>query len=247
MRVNIVVGSADANWIAGRLARELVARLPQHGIAARINVPEDADVEFHQIVYGVPNSRPAIGMFTHGEFRPRNYGPSYDGQIALNSVMAGYLRLSGCDPVVIDLPVDDCFCRRTPMVFGVAGRTYADGRKGEHLVRHMVEAGYRVVGWGSGWPCEILSDRLEDLPSFYEGLDYYVDTSSDEGGCTPALECMALGIPVISHTLGVDRPVLAYETHDWPSLQRVLQALTRPHTYAQWAQEYADYFRKVVR
>lgn len=248
MRVNIVLGGGDMNWIAGRLARELVARLPEHGISAALNDPAGADVEFHQIVYGEPETRPAIGMFTHGDFRPTRYGPLYDGQIALNGVMAEYLRRAGCqNPAVIDLPVDDQFCRKTPIVFGVAGRTYSDGRKGEHLVAKMVAAGYRVLGWGSGWPCTVVSDRFEDLRSFYEGIDYYVDTSSDEGGCTPALECMAMGIPVISHTLGVDRPVLAYETHDWQSLERVLQALTRPHTYEQWAREYADYFKAVLR
>jgi glycosyltransferase involved in cell wall biosynthesis len=110
----------------------------------------------------------------------------------------------------------------------------------------MVAAGYDVIGWGSGWPCEIVGSSLDDLPHFYEMIDYYVDTSSDEGGCTPALECMALGIPVISHTVGVDRPVIPYERHSWVSLRQVLRHLTQPVTYDDWAREHAIYFREVL-
>jgi hypothetical protein len=57
---------------------------------------------------------------------------------------------------------------------------------------------------------------------------------------------MAMGIPVISHTLGVDRPVLAYDTHDWVSLNRILYRLTHPRTYDDWAREHADYFKSVL-
>lgn len=244
MRVNIVVGSADMNWIGGRLARELAARLPTYGIQAVIN-GSSGDLQYQQIVYGPPTCRPAIGMFTHGEDRPRRFGMDYDGQIALNPVMCQYLRGAGCDnAVVVDLPVDDRYIK-PQIVFGVAGRTYADGRKGEHLVHAAIAAGYKIIGWGSGWPCEIVSSRLEDLPAFYRSLDYYIDTSSDEGGCVPALECLALGVPVISHTLGVDRPVIAYERHDWKSLERVLFQLTHPPTYNDWAENHARYFKAV--
>lgn len=245
MRVNIVVTAPDLPWIAGRLARELVARLPRYGVEATINGGV-ADIEYQQIVYGPPSTRPAVGMFTHGQDRPLRFGASYDGQIALNPAMLGYLRdVVGERATMIALPVDDQF-RKHDITFGVAGRTYADGRKGEHLVAAMVKAGYRVIGWGHGWPCQLMSSHLDDLPLFYRAIDYYVDTSSDEGGCVPALEAMACGVPVISHTLGVDRPVLAYETHSWSSLERVLRALTVPVTYDDWAREHAKYFHCVL-
>lgn len=244
MRVNIAVGSSDMNWIAGRLARELVDRLPKYGVDAQVNGKTPADLTYQQIVYGWPDVHPAIGMFTHGDFRPMTYGPAYDGQIALNPVMLQYLKSVGCTKAtMIELPVADQFIKR-PIVFGVAGRTYADKRKGEHLVAAAIEDGYHVIGWGSGWPCPIASDRLEDLLPFYKSLDYYIDTSSDEGGCVPALECLALGIPVISHVVGVDRPVLAYERHDWSSLQQVMYGLTHPRTYDDWAIDHAEYFMR---
>lgn len=246
MRVNIIVGAGDLDWIGGRLARELAQRLPDHSVEATIN-GGPGDLEYQQIVYGEPLRRPAVGVFTHGSERPKQFGASYGGQVALNSATLGYLidAVGAEGPALIELPVDDRFIKR-PIIFGVSGRVYGDGRKGEHLVAEMVRAGYHVVAWGHGWPCLIVSSSISDLLAFYRGLDYYVDTSSDEGGCVPALECMALGIPVISHTLGVDRPVLSYKIQDWPSLNAVLHRLTHPRTYDDWAREHAAYFKTVL-
>lgn len=244
MRVNIVVGGADAGWIWGRLATELVDRLPAYGVDAVLNQSTRADLNY-ELVYGAPSVRPAVGFFTHGDFRPKNYAREYDGHVCLNEAMAQYLRVAGVDPFVVQMPVGDVFRPQKPLVFGVAGRTYSDGRKGEALVKHMVDGGYTVRAWGSGWPCQIVSSSLTDLVPFYRGLDYYVDTSTDEGGCVPALECMALGVPVISHTVGVDRPVLSYERGSWESLSKVLHQLTRPRTYDEWARDHAAVFQTV--
>jgi glycosyltransferase involved in cell wall biosynthesis len=244
MRVNIIVTPPDLPWIGGRLARELAARLPQYGIEATINGPH-ADLEYQQFVYGPPTRHPSVGVFTHGQVRPSMFGPLYDGAIAFNPAMIGYLQEAGAKhPCKIELPVRSDFHPTKRYVFGVAGRTYADGRKGEHLVAKMISAGYDVRAWGSGWPCPIVSDKMEDLLSFYRSLDFYVDTSSDEGGCVPALEAIALGIPVISHTVGVEHPVIPYRTHDWPSLKNVLRRLTEPRTYDDWAREHAAYFAR---
>jgi len=246
MRVNIIVIPPDIPWIAGRLARELAKRLPQHDIDAIINGSK-CDLEYHQIVYGEPGNHPAVGLFAHGKDRPVRFGSKYDGQICMNPAMYQYLLEGEASrPIVIEQPVGDEFISSRPIIFGVSGRIYADGRKGEHLVKEMVNAGYTVKAWGDGWPCESVGNNVAYLPAFYRSLDYYVDTSSDEGGCTPALECMAMGIPVISHTLGVDRPVLAYDTHDWISLNRVLYKLTHPRTYEDWAREHAAYFKSVL-
>lgn len=247
VKVNIVVGNADLHWIAGRFARELVARLPEHGIEAVINSTSPCDLEYQQIVYGEPSQRPAVGLFTHGEFRPRQFAASYDGCICTNSVMAAYLLGGGATSTCVIRPVvDDIYRRDREIVFGVAGRTYSDGRKGEHLVAEMVSAGYTVRAWGSGWPCKIVGTELSQLRDFYRSIDYYIDTSSDEGGCVPAVEAAAMGIPVISHTLGVDRPVIPYELHSWRSLRAVLQALCHPRTYDDFAREHAVYFKAVL-
>jgi glycosyltransferase involved in cell wall biosynthesis len=247
LNVNIVVGNADMNWIAGRFARELVARLPKYGVEAKINGSK-ADLEYQQIVYGPPDTRPAVGLFTHGDFRPKWYSGDYDGHITLNSVMAAFCRSGGAkNPVVIGQVVDERFVPKDRLVFGIVGRTYSDGRKGEALVQKMVDAGYDVRAMGSGWPCPTVPMNLDELPNFYRTINYYVDTSNDEGGCVPAFECMAMGIPVISHTVGVDRPVIPYERNSWASLEQVLYKLTHPRTYEDWAREHAEYFLEVMK
>lgn len=247
MRVNIVVEHGDTHWIGGRMARELCDRLPEHGVIAAINGKGQYDLTYHQIVYSTPQAHPAVGLFTHGETRPHMFASSYDGQICMNPVMLRYLYEGGAEkPALIRQAVTDDFVGKKQLVFGVAGRVYGDGRKGEHLVAKMLEHGYKVMVWGYGWPIESFSYDVADLPLFYRSIDYYVDTSSDEGGCTPALEAMAMGVPVISHAVGVDRPILAYQTHDWDSLQEVLKHLTIPQTYANWTLEHVSYFKNVL-
>lgn len=246
MKVNIVVRGGDAGWICGRFARELAERLPKHGIDVTVNGPK-ADLEYQQVVYGDPDTRPAVGMFTHDAVRPRRYALAYDGQIALNPVSLGYLKEGGAAyPTLIEMPVDHVYRPSKPLVFGVAGRTYSDGRKGEHLVAAMMKYGYDVVAWGSGWPCHIVGSDLKELPAFYRSIDYYVDTAWDEGGCVPALEASAMGVPVISHDLGVLLPTIRYERGSWESLESVLFRLTHPRTYDDWAREHATYFRAVM-
>lgn len=247
MKVNIVVGSADLNWIAGRLARELVDRLPSYGVEAVIN-GGPADLEYQQIVYGAPSSRPAVGLFTHGVDRVARFTKEYDGHIALNPSIELALFSNGArSPVVIEQAVDEVFIQRPP-VFGVAGSTKRDGRKGEALVAKMMDAGYTVRAWGSGWPCEIVSNDYADLPAFYASLDYYVVTSIDEGGCSPIIECMAMNIPVISPRIGfaIVRPVLEYSAGNWESLRDVLRFLTTHRTYDDWARDHAEYFKQVL-
>jgi glycosyltransferase involved in cell wall biosynthesis len=149
---------------------------------------------------------------------------------------------------VIEQAVDRQFLGEGAPVFGVAGSTKGDGRKGEALVAQMVRHGYKVRAWGSGWPCEIVANQIQHLPAFYRGLDYYVVTSSDEGGCTPIIEAMAMKIPVISPRIGfaISRPVIAYNAGDWESLHRILRDLTEHRTYEDWAADHARYFLRMM-
>lgn len=252
MRVNIVVREPDLPWIAGRLARELVARLPFYEVDAVINGTGVFDIEYQQIVYGPPQgyALKKVGLFTHGEGRAATFTPCYHGHIALNPRIQQVLRESGApNPVVIEQAVDDIFIPKSAPIFGVAGSTKSDGRKGEALVRKMLDAGYQVIAWGHGWPCPIVSQDYKRLPEFYKLLDYYVVTSSDEGGCTPIIECMAMSIPVISPRIGfaINRPVLEYQAGDWDSLHKVLRYLTEVQTYDDWALQHANYFRSLIK
>jgi glycosyltransferase involved in cell wall biosynthesis len=247
VKVNIFVTQPDMSWIVGRYAKELVARLPQFGIEARINDPRWLhDLEFHANTYMPPSRRPAVGLFAHDRF---HLAPHFDGHIALNPFVQEQLRAFGApDPVVIEQAVDEIFINPTPKVFGVAGSVKRDNRKGQDLVARMVAEGYDVRAWGTGWPCPIVSSDYAALPAFYRSLDYYVCTSRVEGGCTPIIECMAMGVPIITPRIGfaIRRPVLEYRAGDWDSLHGVLRYLTQHKTYDDFAHDCADYFRKVL-
>lgn len=244
-RVNIRVTEPDMNWIVGRYAQELVTHLPVFGIDAAINDFKRTDLEFHANTYMAPMRHPAIGLFAHNRWE---LAPKFDGHIALNPMGADALRTNGAtNPVVIEQAVDPRFVK--PVVtFGVAGSVKGDNRKGQDLVAKMLDAGYNVRAWGAGWPCPIISDKFEDLIKLYEMIDYYVVTSRVEGGCTPIIECMAMGVPIISPRIGfaIQRPVLEYEAGNWDSLERVLQYLTRPRTYEDFAREHASYFKETL-
>lgn len=247
MKINIRVTDPDMDWIVGRYAKELVKFLPEFGIDAAINERGYRDLEYHANTYFPPIRRPAIGLFAHDRF---HLAPHFDGHIALNPWVADRLTEFGAPAVtVIEQAVDDVFIDKIyPTVFGVAGSVKRDNRKGEDLVQKMMDEGYKVRAWGKGWPCEIVSDDYNQLPAFYKGLDYYVVTSRVEGGCTPIIECMAMRIPVISPRIGfaITRPVLEYTAGDWDSLNGVLTKLTTIKTYRSFAEDHANYFRKVL-
>ncbi len=264
-RVNIPVTGPDMDWIVGRLAKELVDRLPRYGFDAQINRTTPADIEYHSNVYGPPKGtgRVSIGLFAHDDGRPARFAHLFDGQVVLNPDMeklilglvdspdlAGHMRRpTERLPMVIEQAVDHCFHPTHQPIFGVAGSVKAGNpRKGEALVQRMLDAGYDVRAWGSGWPCPVVSNRYDDLRSFYQLINYYVCTSTVEGGCTPIIECMAMGVPVIAPRIGfaIVRPVLEYQAGSWESLQSVLKYLTVHRTYEDWAADHAEYFRRFL-
>jgi len=255
--VNIPVTGPDMSWIVGRLAKELVKRLPAYGFDAQINRVGPCDIEYHSNVYSAPTGfgRVNVGLFAHNDGRPGRYCASFHGHVVLNPEMLALMSSLGApDPVVIEQAVDECFLGFRPgtkkAIFGVAGSVKpGNPRKGEALVQKMLDHGYDVRAWGSGWPCQIVSNDYKQLAHFYSGLDYYVCTSTLEGGCSPIIECMAMGVPVIAPRIGfaIVRPVLEYEKGNWESLHRVLRYLTEHRTYDDWAKDHAAYFTKLLQ
>ena len=262
--VNLIVTEGDWPWIVGRLVRELKDRLPAHGFDAVINGRGKFDVEYHGNAYFSPRGtgRANVALFAQEDGHMKHV-PSFDGHVALNPFVADLIvkqlmserrPLAKINVRVIEQAVDERFIRKTktridhPTTFGVAGSVKRDGRKGEKLIQQALDAGYHFVGWGTGWPCPIVSNRYEDLPAFYESLDYYVVTSTMEGGCTPIIECMAMGVPVISPRIGfaIVRPVITYEKGSWESLESVLRYLTTHRTYEDWARDHAEFFRTFI-
>lgn len=257
MRVNCVV---KPGWVLERCARELEARVPgvqvNAGQAARATTP-DVDLTYYlpaQDVRKYPAPGRAVGFVTHGA-AAFPYLSQFAAVVTMNRARAGAVRAEGVDRVVTLRPGVEGPPR--PIVFGVVGRTYNTGRKGEHLVQAAVRCGFRVVACGASthvramsrrqWPCE-QTHTWEHRAAFYQSIDYLLVTSLEEGGPMPVPEAIAAGVPVIAPDVGWcwEFPVIRYECGSWPSLLSVLAGLTSPPTWAAWAEGHRVLFEEVL-
>lgn len=260
MRVNVVT---KTGWILERLARELVERVP--GVTLNAGAGErriDPAADFNYYLPAkdfrkFPCRGGAIGYFTHGD-NGIDLIPRFAACLAMNRTMAARLEELGAGEVAIIRPGTDA--PRRPIVFGVIGRTYNDGRKGEELVARAVADGFRFVACGTDrnvramaarqWPCSTpytIARRAE----FYAAIDYLVVTSTLEGGPMSVLEAIAAGVPVIAPNVGWcwEFPVIRYAVGEYSALRQVLEQLTRPPSWEQWGEAHARLFaalRKVA-
>ena len=261
--INIVT---KPGWILERLAREITRRVP----GVRINAGQssraiDPGAAFNYYLPAkdlrkYPTTGPAIGFYTHGT-NGFDLIPRFAACLAMNRTMAARLEEHGAANVTIIRPGTDAPPR--PIVFGVIGRTYSDGRKGEELVARAVVDGFRFVACGvdggrgrpraitaNQWPCA-MPFEIATRDAFYSTIDYLVVTSTEEGGPMPVLEAIARGVPVIAPNVGWcwEFPVLRYAVGEYSSLRQVLEQLTAPPSWEQWGEAHARLFaalRKVA-
>jgi glycosyltransferase involved in cell wall biosynthesis len=262
-RINIVT---KTGWILERLARELVERVP--GVTLNAGKPERAIDPVADFNYYLPakdfrkyptDGGRAIGFYTHGA-NAFDLIPRFAACLAMNRTMAEHLEARGAANVRIIRPGTDAPPR--PILFGVIGRVYNDGRKGEELVRRAVADGFRFVACGAGpaararattrgqWPCSS-PYTVATRDAFYTSIDYLVVTSTEEGGPMPVLEAIARGVPVIAPNVGWcwEFPVLRYAAGEYSALRQVLEQLTAPPSWEQWGEAHARLFadlRKVA-
>lgn len=244
MRLNII--TEGCGWILERCARELEARLPDVTVDGNRRAAINYYLPFWKRT--APEGFAQIGLFTHNFDRAAAHVGVFDEYVCMNEQMARHLRHLRVPEERLRVIRPGHFVQevgaRPPtsaITFGIAGNVYRGGRKGEHLVARMVEAGYDVEAFGTGWPCPRAreADDLRMLPAWYtSSIDYLVITSTDEGGPMPLLDALHYGCPVIAPT-GVgwcdEFPCIRYRAGDWPDLQRVLRGLTELPTWQGWA------------
>ncbi len=240
-RVNLVFMEDD--WILARAAWEIARYIP------KISMNGSPGVLNYFINYAQYENMPgaSAALYTHLEEKGHwrkffiDSIPKVDHHIAMCEDTADIVRdYTDKDVHIIHCGVEE----RRPLRFGVAGRTYKTGRKGEYLIKHMVDEGYIVSALGPGWPCpEVSMTRSE----FFEGLDYYVVSSLNEGGPFPVLDALAHGVPVIAPDVGWcwEYSTLRYEKGSWNSLHKVLKGL-KPRLWKDWAMDHKKLFEEVL-
>lgn len=254
-----VVCKPSGQWILERMAHELARRIPHvtvnAGQSTRQSDPE-ADLNYYMPARDYFSSGcegPAIALYTHGS-TAFDLVDRFRACVAMNETMADRLRTAGARDVWVARPGVDPV-DRGPIVFGVIGRVYNNGRKGEHLVKEAVRAGYAVIGCAPDqrvramrrkqWPCPT-PYTIDQRAEFYRAIDYLLVTSTLEGGPMPVAEAVAWGVPVIA-PIGVGwcdefECLGRYEAGEWDSLRRVLERVTRPPTWDAWADTHRHLF-----
>lgn len=266
-RPEVSIVLADEGWILERCARELERRLPYVSIGRE---PRRDCVVTYYVNYSAFRHRASpiqAAFFTHVETRvpaaARRFfevARAMDASVAMSRRYADELRGAGASDVRVITPGVD-LDRFTPAVrIGVVGRTYHTGRKGEDLVRAVMDEPH--IEWhftGEGWPGPCRRCRDEEMPAFYRSMDYILVPAHYEGGPMPLLEALACGVEVIAPRVGFvdDYPHIEFEVGSAEDLRRVLRELVgirlarrravESRTWDAWAAEHDRLFQELLR
>ncbi len=257
---------SDRNWILERLAVELGKRLEY--VTYSMNPEPRAGIQYY-VTYSTYRGRVSkqeMALFTHYEefaasaaVKFKEVAHAVEHCVCISPRYADMLHGWGIEQATVISPGIDLE-RFTPKIhIGVVGRTYKTGRKGEALVAQVMDIPEIVWHFtGEGWPgpSEFVSD--EQLPDFYNRLDYLLVPSFYEGGPMPVLEALACGRPVIAPPVGwtPDFPHIEYETGNASDLRRVLTEIIAERmrlrvtvlgrTWEAWAKEHDRLFRSLA-
>lgn len=263
VHVNVVC-KPSGGWIIERMAHELAERIP--GVTVNAQQPTrqadpDADVNYYlpaRDYFAAPCTGRAIGFYTHGA-TAFDLVDRFDVCLAMNQRMATTLEAAGARRVLVTRPGVDR-ADRGPITFGVIGRVYNNGRKGEHLVKAAVRAGFRMIACGPDtrvramrrrqWPCPT-PYTVDRRAEFYRAIDYLVVTSTMEGGPIPVAEAVAWGVPVIAPA-GVGwcdefECLGRYVAGEWDSLRPILERLTQTPTWDAWGAAHRELFESLQK
>jgi len=253
-------------WILERCAEELARAIPD----VTVNYGQQERTVDAAAAYNLympakdlrkyPTEGRAIGFYTHGT-NGFDLVDRFSACVAMNEEMS--LRLGGPGGLGVELVTvirPGIEHQAAAPVFGVAGRVYNDGRKGEALVKAAVRDGFTFIACGTKktvsamprrqWPCPTVhrADSPAERAAFYKAINYLVVTSTEEGGPMTVPEAIAHGKPVIAPR-GVgwcdEFPCLRYDRGSWDSLRALLQRLTRVPTWAEWVAQHRRLFRRL--
>jgi hypothetical protein len=255
-----IIGPTD-NWVLERLARRLAAKLPYAAFVPwQPRRDGEARVAYYvnYALYQGPSGLIDVGLFTHREdtqeFLERAHQVDYC--VSMSRLYADWLRDQGVRWVV-HIPMGfDAYRYRPRLVLGVVGKL-DHPRKGRHLVERL-----RALPFVEVWATEG-QVQDEDLPEFYQGLDYVLIPATVEGGPMSLLEGLAMGKPVIApEGVGMvpefpdSEHLVRYPAGDAEALVRVVTAcyrkklacarLVQGRTWDHWAEAHHHLFMRLL-
>jgi glycosyltransferase involved in cell wall biosynthesis len=265
-RLSVHIVISDTGWILERLAKEIADRLPY--VTYGKDPDPTASVQYY-ITYGCRHARVSpieVALFTHREedaaaaARFDAAALEVDHAIAMSRATLKLIDTLGVAQSSCIMPGVDIDAFRPKIRIAVVGRTYHTGRKGEALVREVMDV--PDIDWhftGEGWPGVAEHINEVDLPAFYQSMDYVLVPAFNEGGPMSVLEALASGVEVIASDVGwvSDFPHIPFEKGDAASLRAVLMSLRDRRlklrasvehvTWDRWANEHDKLFCKLFQ
>lgn len=261
--VNIVL--SDRGWILERLANEISKRLPYCRFG--LTVDANADIQYY-VTYSTWKKRVSqveVGYFAHLEVDENtkqkffDVADAVDHAVCHSGLYEKILREHGVDDVTTISPGVDLDELHPVTKIGVVGRTYHTGRKGETLVRQVMDIpGIEWFFTGEGWPGPARNIPEGKMADFYNEMDYVLVPALYEGGPMSVVEALACGCEVIAPPIGwvSEFPHIEYRTGDVADLRRVLEGIVKrktdlreavlERTWDAWAEGHDRLFRELV-
>lgn len=270
-RPKVRIVTEKPGWIMHRKAEEI----QKHMESVVINEDwSEADVHYY-INYGYLRRRPEKGLvianFTH--YDPLHLAEEFinaarmvDHCVAVSESTANTLRQIGIPDSkisVILIGADKQFVPK--LTVGIVGRIYKGGRKGDDIVRALLEdselsSKIRIVSAQDGWGAPVW--KFDDPADFYRSIDYLLVPSRIEGGPVPFMEALACGTMAIAPEIGVipQFPHISYPVGDVSALKATLSELAdehiaqrafltskmRQHNWEGWAFDHERLFRNLL-
>lgn len=261
----VYVHICDSGWIIETMACKLAEALTD--VSYGLDEAPECDLVYHlpYLTRRRDSSRRAIGYFTHkenDEVRSRHFfaaARAFEVRVCQSNRIAGVLHAEGFTNTTVISPGVDLNTFAPELRVGVVGRTYDSGRKGEQLIRAVMDIpGIRWCFTGAGWPGDCRVVPIAELPAFYNSVDYVLVASTNEGGPMCVLEALACGKEVIAPDVGWvnEFPHIPYEVGNVALLRAVLTGLlekrlllrrsVESRTWDAWIRGHEELFRSLL-
>jgi hypothetical protein len=221
--IHIITEPERRRWVLRPISEALAREIPGTTVGEKID--EEAEVNFF-INYALYKPIPThtIALFTHREHRGRwrkvfdDVATKVDWCFAMCEITANLLP-SKKTSILPTYPMSPAFHKT--LIIGVVGRKTPSGRK-----RFQWGQDIQVLDG-----VEVRSPHklpYDDMPAFYDSIDYLVVLSDNEGGPLPVVEALSRGKPVIAPNVGYcwEYPVIRYSTKR--ELLDIIQRLVIP-------------------